>query len=120
MNAEKSAMHNNGSLGATPVATGVAGVSRLSRRTRQLIAVNGVLLALAVATLAGAQVASQRARGEYTMLSGEITTGGPQAIYIVDSANQEIVALRWDQGRQSLGALGYRNIASDAAAKPGR
>lgn len=100
--------------GSEAPATGAKG------RTRRLIVVNGVLLALAAVTIAGAQVASPRARGEYTMLSGEIATGGPQAIYIVDSANQEIVALRWNQGRQSLDALGYRNIASDAAAKPGR
>jgi hypothetical protein len=94
-------------------------------RTRLLIGLNAGLAALALAAaLAGAQAAGQpgtgRARGEYTMVSGATSAGGPQAIFVVDSANQEFLALRWNQGRQSLDTIGYRSIATDAAAKPGR
>ncbi len=91
------------------------------RRTRLLIGINAGLAGLALAAaLAGAQAGGGRARGEYTMVSGATSAGGPQAVFIVDSANQEVLALRWNQGRQSLDTIGYRSIATDAAAKPGR
>ncbi len=91
------------------------------RRTRLLIGINAGLAGLAlVSALAGAQAGAARARGEYTMVSGATSAGGPQAIFVIDSANQEVLALRWNQGRQSLDTIGYRSIATDAAAKPGR
>jgi hypothetical protein len=92
---------------------------------RGLIAINGALLAaLAAITfvpLATGQPAFSRARGVYTMVSGRTMSGGPAAVYIIDSSNQEMVGLRWDQGKQSLMGLGYRNFAGDGAtAPPGR
>ena len=98
---------------------------RTFRGRRGLIAINaGLLAALAVATfvpLASGQPGVVRARGVYTMISGRTVSGGADAVYIVDSSNQEMVALRWDQGKQSLVGLGYRNFAGDGAtATPGR
>ncbi len=93
---------------------------------RLLVTLNVALLcALGAVTWWGsyAQAQSQRARarGEYTMIAGRTSSGGPAAIYLVDSSNQELVALRWDTGKQALVGLGYRNMAGDGrAASPGR
>lgn len=64
--------------------------------------------------------ANARARGEYTLVSGRLPSGGPHALYVLDGGNQEMVALRWDASRSMLGGIGYRNIATDAAARAGR
>ena len=96
---------------------------------RGLIALNAVLLAgvafLAWGPLAGAQPGqpgevAARGRGEYTMVAGKTMSGGAAAVYVVDSANQEIVALRWDQGKQQMIGLGYTNLQRDGRAIPGR
>lgn len=96
---------------------------------RGLVAINAVLLAaLAAITFApfataqpGMTPNAGRARGQYTLVSGRTMSGGADAVYIVDSSNQELVALRWDQGKQALLGLGYRNLSGDGAtAPPGR
>jgi hypothetical protein len=92
---------------------------------RGLIAVNAALLAalagITFVPMATGQPAATRARGQYTMVSGRTVSGGSAAVYIIDSSNQEMVALRWEQGKQSLLGLGYRNFAGDGAtAPPGR
>ena len=97
---------------------------------RGLIVINAALLAtLAAVTFAPLATAQPgagpgvggRARGQYTLVSGRTMSGGADAVYVVDSSNQELVALRWDTGKQSLLGLGYRNLAGDGAtAPPGR
>ena len=92
---------------------------------RGLLALNAAMLAsLAVLTwgpLAGAQnAAAGRARGDYTMVAGKTNAGGASTVYLVDSSNQELVALRWDQGKQQMVGLGYRSLQGDARAIPGR
>lgn len=67
-----------------------------------------------------AEPTPNRGRGDYTMVSGKTGSGGTDAIYIVDAANQELVALRWEPGRQTLSGIGYRDIAADAKVLPGR
>lgn len=87
------------------------------------IAIIGALLLLQRATPAAhAQNQGQppRARGEYTLLSGRLTIDGPHAVYVLDSSNQELVALRWDQSRQMLMGIGYRNLSTDTSAQIGR
>jgi hypothetical protein len=95
-----------------------------SRTFKPLIYLNaGLLLALGVITLAPethAQRAGGRVRGEYTMVSGRIMGGNTNVVYIVDAANQEFVAVRWNNGSKSLDGLGYRNLQADAQAGPGR
>ncbi len=78
-----------------------------------------VVLARWTSGEAGAQGAV-RARGEYTLASGRIAQGGNHAVYVLDGANQDMVAVRWDQARQTLVGVGYRSIAQDALAQPGR
>jgi hypothetical protein len=54
------------------------------------------------------------------MVSGRTPTGGGDAVYIIDVANQDMVALRWDTSKQSFTGIGYRDIAADAKIVPGR
>jgi len=102
-----------------------------ARSARGLLALNGALLAvLALVTLGGHLPASagvgsnaqpvNRARGEYTMVAGEIKFGDSSGIWVVDSANQEMVAIRWNDGRNSFDGIDYRNLAEDQARRPGR
>lgn len=95
------------------------------RTTGRLVALNAALLAiLAIVTLAPPLVASgqqaTRARGRYTMVGGEIQGGNSNAIYVLDAANQEMVALRWDDSRKTLLGIGYRDLNDDAQVRPGR
>ncbi len=96
-------------------------------RRNALVALNALLLAalgfVHFGTSAEAQNAppgAQRARGEYTMVSGRGTMGGADVVYVIDSNNQELVALRWEQAKQVLATVGYRTIEGDAQAQPGR
>jgi len=61
-----------------------------------------------------------RARGDYTMVAGEISAGSNAVTYVVDSANQEVLVLRWDQSRSQFQSIGFRDLAADAAAAPVR
>lgn len=74
----------------------------------------------AAAQPASVVAAGDRARGEYTMVSGRFREGSSSAIYIVDSSNQEVVALRWDSSKQQMVGIGYRSIANDSRAARGR
>ena len=97
------------------------------RLSRRLIGLNIALLAvLAVVTIAG--VVSSRAdaqqpggavplprmRGEYTMVAGKIQGATTQSLYIIDAANQELVALSWDRANNRFEPIGHRSIADDA------
>jgi hypothetical protein len=90
-----------------------------SSRTRPLIALNLVLLGLVVAfglaRHAGAEDAAQptRARGVYTMVSGSIQGGSNDVVYVMDTANQEMIALGWDNAKGVLGVIGYRSLVAD-------
>ncbi len=85
-----------------------------------LLVLNATLLAaLALVTFAPIADAQRnrsvnRARGEYTMVAGQVQGLAEAAIYIIDSNNEELVAVRWDQSRQDLAPIGYRNLALDA------
>ena len=49
-----------------------------------------------------------------TVASG-MSTG---AVYIVSTSQQEMVAVAWNQNRNKIVTLGYRNIAVDAQSVP--
>lgn len=93
---------------------------------RTLAVINGALiLALGLVMLSVPATAqpggATRARGEYTMVAGKTNSGGSNsAVFILDAANREMVAVRWDQGKKSLTGIGYRNLDTDAKAQPGR
>ncbi len=95
------------------------------RRRRGLIALNaGLIVLLGAVTLAPSADAQRdrtgRARGEYTMVAGRIQGGNSNVVYILDSSNQDMIALRWNASTKSLEGIGYRDLRADAAAEPGR
>lgn len=109
----------------------------MNRRGRStisaLIAVNAVLLVVLGAVVLtppaagqpGAGSGADRARGSYTMVGGRILGSPEAAIYIVDGANQELIAAKWDRTRKALKGLGYQTLGGRAAtpvtpADPGR
>lgn len=93
---------------------------------RRLVALNAaLLLALLGVTLApsaGAQTAANatRARGEYTMVGGDVSGATANAIYVIDAANREIITLLWDNSRRRLQGVGYRDLVLDLTADPTR
>lgn len=90
---------------------------------RALLAINlvlvGVVVALGWADIASAQ-ARARARGEYTMVAGRIQGGSSNVAYLIDAANQEMIALRWNENAKGLEGLGFRDLLADSQASPGR
>ena len=94
-----------------------------SPKTRALVVLNGALLVVLGAVVLSPTSLAQRgsrARGEYAMVSGRIIGGNANAVYIIDSANQEMIAVRWNESSKSLDGLGYRDISADAQTQPGR
>jgi len=93
----------------------------------RLIALNAVLLlALGAVTFAPHATAQSREngpmrpRGEYTIVGGEVTGANANALYVLDSANREVVGLLWDESRRQIRGLGYRDLAMDLLADPER
>jgi len=71
-----------------------------------------VLAAVTFGPMAGAQA---RARGEYLMVGGRVPGSNSSAIYVVDTTNQEMLVVNYNQNSKQLGGIGYRNLAADAA-----
>lgn len=98
---------------------------KFDRTNTKLLALNGALLVLVAGlalwpSSATGQPNPGRIRGEYTMVSGKTVMGNGDAVYVLDSANRELVAMRWDQGRRSLVGIGYRNLDADTVIAPPR
>lgn len=93
-------------------------------RRQALLALNAalalVMLVVAVAPHAIAQQRPARVRGDYVLVSGRIQGSNSNAIYVVDTANQELLALRWSENNKRLEPLAYRNLGSDILLNPGR
>ncbi len=93
--------------------------------TRQrLIGVNIALLAALVATSVLAQPrplggAGDRARGNYTVVSGRVSGSPSNVLYVFDAANQEIAAVRWDRTTQKFETIGFRDVAGDSRQQQG-
>lgn len=90
------------------------------RSLRPLILLNAALLAglsvVSLAPSADAQNRRARAKGQYTMVDAKFLGSVEAAVVIHDSANQELLALRWDRSRKSLTPIGLRDLAADADA----
>jgi hypothetical protein len=104
-----------------------AGVERISRRgLTRLIVLNAVLLGvLGLVELAPRASAQQgegpaRPRGAYTLVGGEIQTGNSNAVYVIDSVNQEMVVLRVESGRGNLAGVGFRDLNADLTGRTRR
>lgn len=96
-----------------------------NRATRPLVILNIALLALVitlgVARNAGANGSQpDRARGAYTMVSGAIQGGSNDVAYIIDTVNQELVAVDWNAAGSQIRVIGYRNLAVDSKQRGNR
>jgi hypothetical protein len=84
---------------------------------RRLIALNLALLAVLLLVSFSPRVVAQpstRARGTYTMVSGRVQGFTTSGVYMLDSTNQEVLALGWDRTRDRLYVVGYRSLTADA------
>lgn len=93
-----------------------AGRGRLPRRLLLLNAgLLGVLGAMSWMGEAEAFQARPRADGEYLMTAGELQAGSAPAVYIIDTANQEMVVVKWDERNRRTELLGYRDLNADSS-----
>lgn len=98
------------------------------RRVFPMVIVNAVLLGVLafvefgpVATAQpGMDGPSARPRGAYTLVGGRVQTGNANAVWVVDSANQEMVVLQWEDGRNIIKGIGYRDLDEDAEGRSNR
>ena len=89
---------------------------RPKRRGRlfALLAVNAsMLVGLGVVTFAPDAHAQSRGRGAYTMIAGGANGSSSSVVYIVDTANDELIAVRYDANARQLNGVGYRNLMQD-------
>ena len=89
-------------------------------RLAALVAVNALLAAAVIAGLLTPRASAQpgaigRARGNYLMVSGHATGVTGNVVYIVDTVNQELIALKYQRSAGRLDPLGYRNLATDSS-----
>jgi hypothetical protein len=85
---------------------------------RALVALNAALLMiLAAVTFGGSAGAQRRVPGEYTMAAGGANGTESSAVYIIDVANQEMMAVTYDHQTGTLQGIGFTDLAVDAASK---
>ena len=92
---------------------------RSSRRPyRGLIGLNVALLVLLAAVSftpgADAQAQDERPRGAYAMVAGVYQGSSSEAIYVVDRANQELIAMTFEPGRKRLVGIDYARLDRSA------
>lgn len=85
----------------------------------------GVLGAVTLAPRVQAQsmrgdMQNPRVRGEYALVGGETLGETASTVYVLDSANRELVALRWNDSTKSLEGTGFRDLVRDANSDPDR
>jgi len=93
----------------------------VTRRSRVagLVAINALLAGVALAGVlvgrAGAQPGTARLPGRYTVIPGKVSGISGSVLYVIDSANQEMIALRYQRAQSRLEPFAFRSIAADAA-----
>jgi len=81
-----------------------------------LLALNAALVALLAAVTFGPKVDGQaRPRGEYTMVAGGVKGANSSAVFVVDTVNQEMMAITYNQEAKVLEGIAYRSLAEDVA-----
>ena len=81
-----------------------------------LLALNAALVALLAAVTFGPKVDAQaRPRGDYTMVAGGVKGANSSAVFIVDTVNQEMMAITYNVQDKVLEGIAYRNLAEDSA-----
>jgi hypothetical protein len=90
--------------------------SRSRSGRRGLLMVNGLLLALlAAVTFNPSADAQARVRGSYVMAAGGVNGAVASAVFIVDTVNEEMIALTYEPSQSELIGIGYRSLTADAA-----
>ena len=80
-------------------------------RLAGLIALNAAMLCLlGVVTFGAGAEAQVRPRGLYTMAGGRVNGMLGDAVYIVDTVNQELIAVTFDPNEKQLNGIGYQNL----------
>jgi len=99
------------------------GRARRPGRLHGLLALNGaLLLVLGAVTFGPSAEAQVRARGSYTMVAGGVNGSASGAVYIVDTTNEELIALTYDPNSKELVGVGFRSLAADVVnlGRPGQ
>ena len=73
-----------------------------------------LLCVFAVVTLEKQSEAQTTRSHRYLAVSGNVNGLTPGVVYIMDTSQQELVAITWDHNKNRLTPLGYRPIAADA------
>ena len=96
----------------------------MRRQRKVLIGINaGLLMAAGAVHWAASPGLAQddnRSRGSYMLIGGEIQGGDANAIYVLDTINEELIAVRWNHSRRELEQLGYRDVRRDTSQEAGR
>lgn len=117
------------SAGVVSAAAGAGSGGAKRRGVAALVVVNAVLLGLLAVVEFGPVATAQpgvqdpaaaRPRGKYTLVGGAVQTGNANAVYIIDSSNQEMVVLQWEDGRNVLKGVGYRDLEADTQGRSQR
>jgi len=81
---------------------------------RALLLLNfSLLLVLGVVTFGASSEAQPRARGEYTMVAGEVRGTNAGAVYVVDVRNEEMMVIAYNNSENRLEGIAYRNLRRD-------
>jgi hypothetical protein len=80
-----------------------------------LLALNAALLGgLALVTFSPRATAqSARIRGEYAMVAGAVSGSEPSLVYILDTVNQDLIAVRYRTDEKRIEGIGARNVRGD-------
>ena len=82
-----------------------------------LIALNLLLLAIfSAVSFVPESIAQTPKSGHYISVPAKTNSITSGIVYILDTDNQELVAVTWDHNNNRIATLGYRNIKSDAIA----
>lgn len=82
---------------------------------RGLIVLNVLLLVLLGAVTFGSQASAQaRMRGDYVMVAGGANGALSGVVYVVDTENDQLIALTFDPTNRTLSGVGARNLVRDA------
>jgi hypothetical protein len=91
-------------------------------RIAVLLTINALLAGATVAGLVATRASAQpggaglqnRPHGNYLMVSGRASGVSGNLVYIVDTINRELVALRYQRAAGRLEPISYRNLAGDS------
>ena len=93
------------SLGLLALALTSGSLGNLSR------ALYGVLAVVCLSPTADAQRGS---RGDYSMVAGGVNGSDADAVYVINSSSQEIIAVTYERAN-GLTGVGYVNVGRDTA-----